>query len=102
MISDMATVADAMGLGRFALFGISQGCAFSIRYAVENPERVSCLVLLGGYVRGRLMRQSADQEDMVRAATTMIRQGWGSPNTAFVILHRDLHAGCHARTEEKL
>jgi class 3 adenylate cyclase/pimeloyl-ACP methyl ester carboxylesterase len=83
MISDMVTVADAMELGRFALLGISQGCAFSVRYTVENPERVSCLVLLGGFVRGRLRRQSADQEDMMRAAMTMIRQGWGSPNPAF-------------------
>ena len=83
MISDMVTVADAMKLERCPLLGISQGCGFSIRYAVENPERVSCLVLLGGYVRGRLMRQSADQDDMFRAATTMIRQGWGSPNPAF-------------------
>jgi class 3 adenylate cyclase/pimeloyl-ACP methyl ester carboxylesterase len=83
MISDMVTVADAMELGRFALLGISQGCAFSIRYAVENPDRVSCLVLLGGFVRGRLRRQSPDQEDMMRAAMTMIRQGWGSPNPAF-------------------
>jgi pimeloyl-ACP methyl ester carboxylesterase len=49
MIGDMALVADAAGLDRFALFGMSQGCAFSIRYAVEHPERVACLVLLGGY-----------------------------------------------------
>ena len=49
MIGDMATVARAAGLDRFALLGISQGCAFSIRYAVEHPERVTCLVLLGGY-----------------------------------------------------
>ncbi|HSA81179.1 MAG TPA: alpha/beta fold hydrolase [Geminicoccaceae bacterium] len=82
MISDMATVADAMGLERFALLGISQGCAFSIRYAFENRERVSCLVLLGGFVRGRLMRRSAEQEEMFRAATTMIRHGWGSTNPA--------------------
>ena len=49
MIGDMAAVARAAGLDRFALLGISQGCAFSIRYAVENPERVTCLVLLGGF-----------------------------------------------------
>lgn len=83
MIGDMATVADAAGLGRFALFGISQGCAFSIRYAAENPERVSCLVLLGGYLRGRLRRHSPDEERIFNMALTMIRQGWGSPNSAF-------------------
>jgi class 3 adenylate cyclase/pimeloyl-ACP methyl ester carboxylesterase len=83
MIADMAMVADAMGLGRFALLGISQGCGFSIRYAVENPERVTCLVLLGGFVRGRLMRRSENQEEMCRAAQTMIRHGWGSANPAY-------------------
>jgi len=83
MIQDMAAVADAAGLDRFALFGISQGCAFSIRYAVEHPERVSCLVLLGGYLRGRLKRNSPDEERIFNMALTMIRQGWGSPNSAF-------------------
>ena len=39
MIGDIITVADAAGLDRFALLGISQGCAFSIRYAVQYPER---------------------------------------------------------------
>jgi pimeloyl-ACP methyl ester carboxylesterase len=83
MIADMAMVADAMRLERFALLGISQGCAFSIRYAVENPERVNCLVLLGGFVRGRLMRRSENQVEMARAAQTMIRHGWGSANPAY-------------------
>jgi pimeloyl-ACP methyl ester carboxylesterase len=83
MIRDMAMVADAAGLKRFALFGISQGCAFSIRYAAQYPDRVTCLVLLGGYLRGRLMRRSAEEERLFSMATTMIRQGWGSPNRAF-------------------
>ena len=83
MIRDMAAVTDAAGLDRFALFGISQGCAFSIRYAAEHPERVSCLVLLGGYLRGRLRRNDPNEERLVHMAATMIRQGWGSPNRAF-------------------
>jgi len=83
MIADMATVVAAVGLERFALFGISQGCAFSIRYAAENPEKVKCLVLLGGFVRGSLMRGSPEQRQLHEAATTMIRQGWGSPNPVY-------------------
>jgi len=83
MISDMETVAEATGLESFALLGISQGCAFSIRYAVEHPEQVRCLVLLGGYTRGQLKRNSPDQEQLHEAAGTMIRQGWGSPNPAY-------------------
>jgi class 3 adenylate cyclase/pimeloyl-ACP methyl ester carboxylesterase len=83
MIADMTAVAGAAGLETFALLGISQGCAFSVRYAVENPGRVRCLVLLGGYVRGRLMRGSSEQAQLYEAARTMIRQGWGSTNPAY-------------------
>ena len=83
MISDMATVADTAGLERFALLGISQGCAFSIRYAIEHPERVTSLVLLGGYLRGRLRRPDPDQKKLYEGLTMMIRDGWGSPNPVF-------------------
>jgi pimeloyl-ACP methyl ester carboxylesterase len=83
MISDIATVADTAGLERFALLGISQGCAFSIRYAVEHPERVTSLVLLGGYLRGRLRRPDPDQKKLYEALTMIIRDGWGSPNPVF-------------------
>ena len=83
MIADMATVVEAAKLESFALFGISQGCAFSIRYAVEHPEKVRCLVLLGGFVRGALKRNSPEQEQLHEAAETMIRQGWGSPNPVY-------------------
>jgi class 3 adenylate cyclase/pimeloyl-ACP methyl ester carboxylesterase len=83
MIADMAAVAEAAELERFALLGISQGCPYSIRYAVENPERVTCLVLLGGYLRGRLMRPDPDQKRLFEALTMTIRDGWGSPNPVF-------------------
>src|SRR5262249_45898209 len=83
IIRDVSTVAHAAGLNRFALLGISQGCAFSIRYAVENPERVTCLVLLGGYLRGRLMRPDPEQKRVHEALGATIRHGWGSPNPVF-------------------
>jgi class 3 adenylate cyclase/pimeloyl-ACP methyl ester carboxylesterase len=83
MATDMATVANASGLENFALLGISQGCAFSIRYAVEHPEQVRCLVLHGGFARGRLKRNSSEQSHLHEAALTMIREGWGSPNPVY-------------------
>ncbi|MCZ6863907.1 MAG: alpha/beta fold hydrolase, partial [Alphaproteobacteria bacterium] len=83
MVADMATVAEAAGLESFALLGISQGCAFSIRYAVEHPEQVRCLVLFGGFTRGRLMRNSEEALSFYEAAQTMIRAGWGSPNPVY-------------------
>ncbi len=43
-------------LNHFALLGISQGAAIAIDYAARNPERVSHLILWGGFARGRRMR----------------------------------------------
>ncbi len=83
MISDMHAVAVSAGLNRFFLFGISQGCAFSVRYAMEHPDKVAGLILVGGYARGMLRRGSQSQNDLHAATTTLIRQGWGSPNPAF-------------------
>lgn len=83
MISDMATVVEAAGLERFALLGMSQGCAYSIRYAVEHPERVTCLVLCGGYLRGRLKRPGSEQKNLYETLAMTIREGWGSPNPVF-------------------
>ncbi|MXN66935.1 alpha/beta fold hydrolase [Stappia sp. GBMRC 2046] len=83
MQSDMSAVANAAGLDRFALLGISQGGAYSIRYAVENPERVKCLIILGGYVRGRRNRPDPEQKELFEMLSTTIEQGWGSPNPVF-------------------
>ena len=83
MIGDMKMVAQAAGLEKFALLGISQGCPYSIRYAIENPERVTCLILYGGYLRGRLVRPDPEQKHLFEALTMTIRDGWGSPNPVF-------------------
>lgn len=83
MIDDMIAVADAAGLDRFGLFGISQGAAFSIRFAARHPDRVKFLVLLGGYVRGRMIREDPDAEQFYEAARAMVSAGWGSPNPVY-------------------
>jgi pimeloyl-ACP methyl ester carboxylesterase len=83
MAGDMATVAAAAGLSRFALFGMSQGCSFSIRYATAHPDQVTCLVLLGGFLRGRNKRPNPDQRHLYEVGSMMIRDGWGSTNPVF-------------------
>jgi hypothetical protein len=52
MVCDLESVADASGLDDFPLLGVSQSCAVSVAYAVRHPERVSHLVLYGGYAKG--------------------------------------------------
>ena len=67
-VSDLSAVADAAGLKRFPLLGQSQGCAVSIAYTARHPERVSHLVLLGGYALGGNKRSPQEKEK--RAAMT--------------------------------
>jgi pimeloyl-ACP methyl ester carboxylesterase/DNA-binding winged helix-turn-helix (wHTH) protein len=81
-IRDLETVIDATNLQRFALLGMSQGCAISVAYAVRHPEHVSHLVLYGGYVRGRRLRSIKDAEQ-AEALLTLMRDGWGQDNPAF-------------------
>ena len=83
-VSDLETVADAVGWERFPLMGMSQGCAISIAYAVRHPERVSHLVLYGSFARGRMVRAtSADEREKIAAMETLVRLGWGEENPAF-------------------
>jgi hypothetical protein len=51
-VADLEAVVDAAAVERFPLLGISAGCAVSIAYAVRHPERVSHLILYGGYAAG--------------------------------------------------
>ena len=83
VVRDLETVVDKLGLERFALFGISQGASVSIAYATRHPERVSRLVLFGGYAQGWRIR--ADTAEIARreAMLTLIESGWGMDNPAF-------------------
>jgi class 3 adenylate cyclase/pimeloyl-ACP methyl ester carboxylesterase len=83
-VDDLETVVDAAGIDRFALLGISQGCAVSIAYAVRHPERVSHLVLLGGYAVGwRKRARTETEKEAGEAMLTLMRIGWGQENPAF-------------------
>ena len=82
-VSDLESVVDATGLRSFALLGISQGAAVAIDYAARYPERVTRLVLWGGYARGRRKRGTPEETEKSEAFLTLMRQGWGQDNPAF-------------------
>jgi pimeloyl-ACP methyl ester carboxylesterase len=83
-VRDLEAVVDASGMTRFALLGISQGCAVAIAYAVRHPDRVSHLILYGGYALGFNRRaRSAAQKEEDDALMTLMRVGWGKENPAF-------------------
>ncbi len=81
-VRDLETVVDEVGLSRFALLGISQGVPISIAYAVRHPERVSRLVLCGGFAKGWRQRGNAEEVARAEASITLIRHGWGQDNPA--------------------
>jgi pimeloyl-ACP methyl ester carboxylesterase len=51
---------------------------------VRHPERVSHLVLYGGYAVGQSKRaRTAAEKDEMAAMLTLMRLGWGKENAAF-------------------
>ena len=50
-MDDVRAIMDAVGSQRATLFGHSEGCAMSALFAATYPERVSRLILFGGYVK---------------------------------------------------
>jgi class 3 adenylate cyclase/pimeloyl-ACP methyl ester carboxylesterase len=83
-VHDLGAVADAAGIEKFDLLGISQGCAVSVAYAVRNPGRVNRLVLYGGFSLGSAKRPtSAAVKELEAAMLTLMRLGWGQDNPAF-------------------
>lgn len=81
-VSDLETVVEAAGIKRFPLLGISQGCAISIAYAVRHPERVTHLILYGGFPLGASRSNPAIREKH-KALATLMRSEWGRDSPAF-------------------
>ena len=81
---DMLAVADAAGLERFPIFATSQGVPVSIHFATAYPERVSRLVLFGGFAQGRMVREDDYSRDDAEALMTLIKKGWGKSDSPFI------------------
>jgi pimeloyl-ACP methyl ester carboxylesterase len=84
MVSDFETVVDALGLEQFSIFGMSQGAAIAAAYAARHPERVSKLIVVGGYAQGRNKRGIEIDARQAEAMMTMMRVGWGDEHSAFM------------------
>ncbi|MFO7537314.1 MAG: alpha/beta fold hydrolase, partial [Chloroflexota bacterium] len=83
-VQDLEAVVAATGLERFPLFGISQGAAVAIAYAARHPQKVSHLILCGGFVRGfRKQSLPPEQLELTEAILSLVKSGWGRSNPAF-------------------
>ncbi len=66
------------------MLGISQGASIAIAYAVRHPERITHLVLQGGYARGRLVRSNTRQQaEEAEMMCRLAEIGWGRADPSF-------------------
>lgn len=82
MVDDMEVVVDAYGFENVAVLGLSQGASVSVAYALRHPERISHLILSGGYPRGRRQRGNEVEFEESEALVKLIRTSWGNDNPA--------------------
>lgn len=75
---DIDAVSQAAGFERFNLMGLSSTSAVAVRYAVSRPEQVERLIIHGGFARGRLRRESSEQERReLQVLLGMLAVGYG-------------------------
>src|SRR6478672_9098673 len=83
-VRDLECVIDAAGFDRFALLGLSQGAAYAVAYAARHRERVTHLVICGGFVRGWAVRPGTPEALASREMQVkLIELGWGSDEPSF-------------------
>lgn len=82
-VEELEVVVDACAEARVALLGISGGAATAVAYAARHPQRVSHMVLLGGYTHGLLQRATSTESlAYFEAVATLMQLGWGQPDSA--------------------
>jgi pimeloyl-ACP methyl ester carboxylesterase/DNA-binding CsgD family transcriptional regulator len=83
-LRDLEAVVDAAGFERFAVFGMSQAAALAIEYAARHPERVTRLLLLGGYARGKLKRDVTPREiEDAETQLKLVELGWQQEDPSY-------------------
>lgn len=78
---DMIVCADAAGLDQFAVYSESGGCFDAITLAASYPDRVSKLILCGGYADGSARRSGNARSEPLRE---LFLQGWDTPRSPFI------------------
>ena len=82
-VTDLDCVVSASGHRRFPLLGLSQGVAVAIEYAARYPDRVSHLILWGGYACGWRIDGTAEEKAEREAVITLVGQGWGRDDPSY-------------------
>jgi 3-oxoadipate enol-lactonase len=62
LVADLVTLLDALKVRRVSLVGLSLGGMIATEFALQHPDRLARLVLVGSGLRGYTPRNAADQE----------------------------------------
>lgn len=82
-VADFEAVVDAAELDRFAIYATSQGVPVAVAYAARHPDRLTGMVLHGGFVKGRLLRSELERQQG-EAYVALMRHGWGAESSQFL------------------
>lgn len=83
-VEDLESVVEASGPAEpFVLLGMSQGASLAIAYAVRHPEKISHLVLYGGFAVGAQGFDDAAYTRVSDALRELVRVGWDTDNVNF-------------------
>lgn len=81
---DLERIVEAADMpAPFALLAMSQGTGAAVHYAARHPERVSHLILIGGYARGAFHRNDPKAAALYRAVIDIFAAGFDERNPAF-------------------
>jgi class 3 adenylate cyclase/pimeloyl-ACP methyl ester carboxylesterase len=81
-VADVVAVVDRLQLEQFDLWGVLDGAAVSIAYAVQNPQRLSRLVLWAPYACG----DDIVRPEAARSIAELARENWGLASKALADL----------------
>jgi DNA-binding winged helix-turn-helix (wHTH) protein/pimeloyl-ACP methyl ester carboxylesterase len=76
LVTDLEAVVAATGVERFALLGMSMGVPVAITYAVKHAQRISHLILYGGFAAPFGSQESGE------ALAQLMGERWGQDNPA--------------------
>ncbi len=75
-VDDLEAIFDAAEVARAPIFAASQGSAVAAAFAARCPERVSAIVMFGGFPVGRAKRTAPKDVERAAAMKQMMTAGW--------------------------
>jgi pimeloyl-ACP methyl ester carboxylesterase len=107
-MDDVRAVMDAVGSRRTVLMGFSEGCAMSVLFSATHPDRVSHLVMIGGFMRSADAIPDAQFEALADAVVAnwgsgqMVKRAFGATEEVLPVLGRFERMCCSPGVRSRL